>query len=168
MSQLIRRAYPRTAYKAPIKYTVLNARQFHTTRMFNFSPGGLCYETHQELKPEAEVCIVMQNYSPDRFGPEAYKSYVARIRWIRPISQNGSTRYAAGVQFVARSHEVLDVEAQTPRHVCDLCGVLMPIDQIMKTEQGSQLCGACYRHICNMPNGKLRQCVERFLIGNFY
>jgi len=168
MSQLIRRAYPRTIYKAPIQYTVLNDKKFHNTRMFDFSPGGLCYETEQELEPEAEVCIVMQNYSPDRFGPEAYRSYVARIRWIRPLSQNGATRYAAGVQFVARSHDILDTDARAPRHVCDLCGVLMPMDHIVKTNQGCQLCGPCHRHIGSILSGKIRECVIRFLIGNVY
>jgi hypothetical protein len=168
MSQLIRRAYNRTIYKAPIQYTVIDAKKYHNTRMFNFSPGGLCYETEQELEPESSVCIVMQNYSPDRFGPEAFRSYIARIRWIRPISQNGSTRYATGVQFVARSHEILDAQAQGARHVCDLCGVLMPIAHIVKIDQGCQVCKPCNRHICNIPPGKIRECVVRFLIGNVY
>jgi len=134
--------------------------------MYNYSAGGLCYEADQPLEPEAEVCIVMDNYTPGRVGPEAYRSYVARIRWIQPLNEARHERYAAGAQIMARSHEILAADSDEPRHICDLCGVLMPVRQIECNEGNVQLCPQCNKHYHCTPEGKIRKCLDRFLIGN--
>lgn len=166
MTKITPRAYPRTPCQVPIQYAVLNSDQFNTAQTFNFSDAGLCYETPHKIEPDAAVCIVMQNYSPENGGPEAYHSYVARIRWINLLSQNGSRRYAAGAQIVARSHEILSTEKQIPQTACDLCGGPEPIHKITQSETGVALCRQCLKHFNNIPPGKIRQSVERFLIGN--
>ena len=166
MTQIIPRSNPRTAYQAPIQYALLNTRQFRSTRTCDVSHDGLCYETDQPLDVESEVCIVMDNYDPGRQGPEGYRSYVARIRWMHLISSNGAERYATGAHIVARSHEVLATEAQIPHKICDLCGAVKPAHRIEILENDLQLCSRCSRHFHHIPSTKVRHCVERYLLGN--
>jgi len=166
MTDIIPRSHPRTTCQVPIQYALLNSEQFEATRTYDYSPEGLCYEVHQKLAPEAEVCIVMQNYAPGLEGPESYRSYVARICWIHLLSKNGSERYAAGAQIVARSHEVLATEEQIPKLTCDMCGQLAPAHKLHQSETGVSLCHQCLKHYCNIPSEKIRTCVSRFLMGN--
>lgn len=166
MAQIIPRSHPRTAYQAPIQYALINSEQFEPARTHDYSAEGFCYELPRKLEPGTEVCIVMQNYTPGNDGPEAFRSYVARIRWINLLSNNGSAHYAAGAQIVARSHEVLSTEAKLPRMACDLCDRLEPIHRVRQTDAGVSLCRQCLKHFSNIPSEKIRQCVERFLVGN--
>ena len=166
MTQRIPRSTPRTAYHAPIQYALLNTQQFRSTRTYDYSNDGLCYETDQPLNIESEVCIVMDNYVPGKAGPEGYRSYVAQIRWLQLQSSNGVDRYAAGAQIVARSHKILDTEALLPQQICDLCGAMKPAHRIVADEKGVQLCDQCRRHYYSIPSAKIRQCVERYLLGN--
>lgn len=170
MAQVIQRAYPRVPFNAPIKYGVTNGEkttpQFVSSHTFNYSAGGICYETEQPLMPEDEVCIVMNNYSPGHTGPECYRSYLARIRWINPLPKKRKERFAAGARIIARSHEILDVCTEEPRHNCDLCGALMPVCHLQCTDGDAQLCEQCHKHFQSLPKGKIRKCLERFLTGN--
>ncbi len=166
MPQIIPRAYPRTECRAPIQYAPVHSQQFQSTHMYDYSADGLCYETDQELEPESEICIVMENYAPGLSGPEGFRSYVARVRWIKLLQKNGSKHYAAGAQIVTRSHEILISASQAQRHLCDLCGALMPLSQAKGTEEGAQLCDLCFEHVDSIPSKRIRKCVERFLIGN--
>ena len=170
MTQVIQRAYPRVSCKAPIKYGISNgekaATQFFSSHTFNFSAGGICYETDQVLTPEEEVCIIMNNYAPGHSGPECYRSYLARIRWTQRLSRKRKERFATGALIIARSHEVLDVSTEAPRHNCDLCGALMVACHLQCTDENAQLCEQCHKHFLSLPKGKVRQCLERFLAGN--
>ncbi|MEJ2154169.1 MAG: hypothetical protein P8X96_02445 [Desulfobacteraceae bacterium] len=166
MTNIIPRAHVRKAHEAPIQYALLNSAQFESTRTYDYSADGLCYETTHKLEPETEVCILMENYAPNRSGPEAYRSYVARIRWIHLLSKNGKDRYAAGAQIIERSHDILTSEAQLPQIRCDLCGKTEPRHRIQTTGTGADLCQRCMKHFSNIPSTKIRQCVERFLLGN--
>ncbi|MBT8340957.1 MAG: hypothetical protein HKP58_14345 [Desulfatitalea sp.] len=169
MSDVIARAYPRVSFEAPIQYGVSNAGtclQLHAARTLNYSAGGFCYETDEQLPPEAEVCIIMSNYTPGQNGPESFRSYLTRLRWMQPLPVTQEKRYAAGAQIIARSHDVLDICAEEPRHDCDLCGALTALPRLQKIAGDAQLCGSCFRHFQSFPQGKGRQCLERFLMGN--
>jgi hypothetical protein len=166
MTQIIPRVHPRKTYHLPIEYALLNSDRFEQAHTYDYSAEGLCYESPSKIEPDTEVCIVMQNYTPGRSGPEAYRSYVARIKWINPISNNGGNRYAAGAQIVARSHEVLSTEEKLPRVACDLCDSLEPLNRIRQISEGVYLCRQCLKHFNRIPSEKIRQCVERFLVGN--
>ncbi|MDA8137864.1 MAG: PilZ domain-containing protein [Desulfobacteraceae bacterium] len=169
LQQASQRAYPRIIFKAPIQCGVVNGEsnsQFHNARTLNYSAGGFCYETDQQLMPEAEVCIVMDNYTPGQTGPECYRSYLTRVCWIQPLSSRRKERFAAGAQIIARSHEVLDVQSQKARHNCDLCSALTSTVLLHSTEANALLCEQCFKHFQSLPKGKIRECLERFLMGN--
>ena len=160
------RNFQRTVHQVPIKYALLDTDKFHDARTYDFSSGGLCYETHEPLNPGTDVCIVMENYRPGESGPEGYRSYVASIRWTQLLSKNGTERYASGARLITRSHDIITAENQLPYHVCDLCGAQKPLNKIDPTQAGAQLCTHCMKHYCCIPSGKIRECVERFLVGN--
>jgi ribosomal protein L37AE/L43A len=166
MTDIIPRSHIRTTHKAPIQYALLNSAQFEPTRTYDYSANGLCYEVTRELAPETEVCILMDNYAPDHSGPEAYRSYVALVRWVHLLSKNGTNRYAVGAQIVARSHDILTSEEQLPQYQCDLCGKTEPKHRIQTAGAGVDLCRRCLKHFSHIPSTKIRQCVERFLLGN--
>lgn len=169
MSEEIQRAYQRYRLQAPIQYSVINGGgepHLHESRTLNYSAGGFCYETTQQLSPEDEVCIIMRNYTPGQAGPESYRSYLTRIRWIHPLARERDNRFAAGARIVARSHEIIDAFSEEPRHNCDLCGALTPVCLLECTEKKAQLCGHCCAHFQSLPAGKVRQSLERYLTGN--
>jgi len=169
MTEMIQRAYPRYHLQAPIQYGVFNgddSTDFHESHTLNYSAGGFCYETDLPLSPEDEVCIVMRNYMPNRTGPESYRSYLTRIRWIQPLRELRNERFAAGATIVARSHEILEAYTDEPRHNCDLCGALTPCGLLQCTDDNAQLCEHCHKHFQDLPQGKVRQCLERFMTGN--
>jgi hypothetical protein len=166
MATTIPRSHQRSPHSVPIRYALLDSERFHPTRTYDFSTDGLCYETHRPIDPGTHVCIVMENYSPGLSGPEGFRSYVATVCWNQLISSNGTDRYATGARFVTRSHDIIAAENQLPHHMCDLCGAQKPLNKIELTQSGAQLCSLCIKHYHCMPAGKIRQCVERFLIGN--
>jgi hypothetical protein len=166
MTAIIARSFQRSAHDAPIQYALLDSDQFHATRTYDFSPGGLSYEIHQPLEPGTDVCILMENYSPGLTGPEGYRSYVTSICWTRLLLKNGTERYAAGARLVTRSHDIITAENQLPHHLCELCGASKPLNMIEQTKSGAQMCGNCLKHFRSIPSARIRHCVERFMLGN--
>jgi hypothetical protein len=166
MTTLTTRAYQRLASRAPFQYAPLNSEQFHPTRAHDFSAGGVCFETHEPLEPGTDICMVMEAYHPGFAGLEAYRSYVASVRWTQLLSKNGSECYLVGGRFIARSHEVITTETQLPCQLCDLCGTLLPLNKLESTRGGAHLCCHCRKHFDKLPSGKIRQSIERYLIGN--
>jgi hypothetical protein len=166
MTTTIHRTFKRTTHQVPIQYALLDSDQFHPAHTYNFSPDGLCYEIQQPLNPGTDVCILMDNYTPGRPGPEGYRSYVASIRWTQSLPQTGFNRYAVGARFIARSHGIITAEKQLPHCHCDLCGESKPLNKFEETFQGAQLCTLCMKHFKSISSPRIRKCLERFLIGN--
>jgi hypothetical protein len=166
MTATTQRSNVRTPNQVRIQYALLDSDQFHPSRTYDFSSGGLCYETLEPLKPGTDVCIVMENYNPGLSGPEEFRSYVATIRWTHLLSKNGTERYAAGARFITCSHDLITAETQLPLHLCDLCGAMVPLNKLEMTDSGAQLCASCMKHYHSIPSAKIRRCVERFLVGN--
>jgi hypothetical protein len=166
MTNIIERSYQRIANQAPFQYALLNTEEFHPTRAHDFSAGGVCFEPHELLQPGTDICIVMEAYPPELAGLEAYRSYVASIRWTHLLSKNGTESYMAGARFVIRSHEIITAENQLPCQLCDLCGDTLTLNKLEMTSDGAHLCHHCLKHFKKIPPGKIRQCIERFLIGN--
>ncbi|KJS33342.1 MAG: hypothetical protein VR64_00575 [Desulfatitalea sp. BRH_c12] len=164
MSRFIQRDYPRIIHQAAIKYVPKNNMELRPAFMQNYSITGLCFASDQALDLDSEICIVMEDYHPECFGPECFRSYRARIRWHHPLIRREG--FATGAQFVARSHDLLAYDDDITRCACDLCGSLAPADQMAHTCADTCLCPYCNAHIDHLPEGKIRRCLERFLTGN--
>ncbi len=160
------RTYPRNNYEAPIMYARIGADDYSDSRMYNFSRNGLYFEPNRPLAPESDILVVMVNYAPGTFGPEAYRSYSAKIKWCREIPKIKKDRFGVGVELLARSHEILAPEVREILHTCDLCGELNPSESIRQTEDDCMLCDNCDKHMSVMPNGMIKDSIHRFLTGN--
>ncbi len=166
MAAFVQRAHPRQAIQVPIKYRPAQSDQFFGARTLNYSSDGLCLEIDQKVEPQTEIYVVMENYTPDQHGPEGYRAYRTSVRWIRPLSANGDQGFVAGTQIMVRSHELPEDHVDEPRQICDLCGDLIQECGLHCTDENAQLCDPCYHHYCKLPEGKARECVERFIVGN--
>lgn len=169
MSNSIHRAYPRVPFETPIQWAVAYDKDhtlYHCARLLNYSSGGFCYETKDPLDPEAEVTIVMNDYTPDESGPESYRSYLTRVCWIQPLSKRRKGGFTTGAQIIARSHENLIEVIDEPMVICDLCGALMPVGRMKCTDGNAQLCDQCFKHFHSIPAGTARLRLERYLVGN--
>ena len=161
-----RRAFRRNHYEAPIKYLNGDPNYYYKCRMFNFSEGGLYFEPMHSFSPESQVTIVMANHSPGTYGPEAYRSYLARIRWCRELSHDDTSRFAVGVEFQEKSHGLSGVDADDHDYPCDLCGGLTSAASICRLDGSACLCPQCFKHWNGIPEGIIKNSIHRFLDGN--
>lgn len=161
-----RRIFPRLKYEAPIRYAKLTRDHYYESRIYNFSKGGIYFQPDSAIEPESEVGIVMENYSPGIFGPEAYRFYLVRIKWCGEISDTNYTHYGAGAEIMAKSHEVMMGEFHETHYACDLCGRLMCSADLHKVEDSVFLCSCCHAHFKSIPDGHLKKCIKRFMTGN--
>ncbi|MCP4111536.1 MAG: hypothetical protein GY749_39435 [Desulfobacteraceae bacterium] len=161
-----KRAYPRINYEAPIKYAHYNKGRFSDSRMFNSSEGGLYFELGHALEPESKIYIVMVNYSPSKYGAEAYRFYTALIRWCKEVSYEDSVRFGVGVQFIEKRHEVSEPNLYGLFRACDLCECMVPEYEIHMRDDYVSLCPHCFKHMEAFPEGIIKDNIERFLIGN--
>ena len=161
-----RRSFSRQNYEIPIHYTELKQDHFHESRIYNFSKTGICFKPVGSIEPESRVGIVVDNYSPGTFGPEAYRFYLVRIKWCRELCDNEDRLYDAGAEIMSKSHEVVLGELEATCHLCDLCGRLIPLTDLHKDEDSVMLCPDCHAHFKSFPDGHLKDSIRRFMTGN--
>ena len=51
-------------------------------------------------------------------------------------------------------------------YICDLCDKKYPFEYIQRTPEHVQLCRDCHKYISEIPEGKLKDSLMRFLMGN--
>ena len=166
MAAKTHRAFPRTQYEAPIKYLNVDPNYVYMTRMHSFSKGGLYFESFQCLTPDLQIYIIMTNYSPNSEGPEAYQSYLAKIRWCHKLPQVDKPRYGVGVEFLEKSHALLGVEGIERRSACDMCEAEAQPELVCRMDDHICLCLACFNQLEVLVPGIVKRSVIRFLNGN--
>jgi len=60
---------------------------------------------------------------------------------------------------------------QNPRKIeyyCDMCELLTIEKQLKRTAKDVQLCKGCHQQFNLIPEGKIHDAAERFLLGNVY
>jgi hypothetical protein len=93
------RAYERYHYEAPIKYSYYDTEESYDGKMYNYSIGGMYFESNSYLKPGSSIQIKMLNYSPGRSGPERYQTYRAEVRWCREMARSDASYYGIGAKY---------------------------------------------------------------------
>ncbi len=161
-----RRAFVRNNFRAPILNTLPDSSNYHEAKMYNFSHGGMYFESRRPHALGSRVRIIMVNYTPGAFDHEGYKYYMGRIRWLREASGSDARLYGAGVEFLERGHEAFEEEPMEARVSCDLCGILTPSGEIRRTEELPSLCPACFKHMAKITNKNIKASIERFVSGN--
>lgn len=161
-----KRTYSRNAYEAPIMYANYNTENYYNAKMYNAGPGGMYFESDQALKPKSDICIKMINYTPDTSGPEAYQAYRAQVKWCRKIDKEETSCYGIGIQFLVKSHTVYGGDVHGSTQACDLCGEKMPNGEIQETDDFVCLCINCFNYLEALPEGKIKESIKEFLLGN--
>ena len=49
---------------------------------------------------------------------------------------------------------------------CDLCGEKVPSEEILEIEDFVYLCNSCFNYLKDLPEGKIKEGIKEFLIGN--
>ena len=49
---------------------------------------------------------------------------------------------------------------------CDLCGEKVPSEEILENEDFVYLCHSCFNYLADLPEGKIKESIKEFLIGN--
>jgi len=49
---------------------------------------------------------------------------------------------------------------------CDLCGEKVSSEEILEIEDFVHLCNSCFNYFKGLPEGKIKQGIKEFLIGN--
>ena len=166
MAAFVQRAHSRQTLQVPIKYRTAQSDQFIGARTLNYSRDGLCLAVDHNLEPQTEIDVVMEHYARGRTGPEGYRSYRTRVCWIRPRAAYRAQGFVAGTQIMSRSHDAPKARVDESRQFCDMCGDLIQECRLQCTDENAHLCEPCYRHYCKIPEGKTRECVDRFIVGN--
>ncbi len=166
MSSQGKRVHPRIRYEVPIRHAPVDTPDYLDGRTGDFSRGGLSIVSPGPFIPKTDIHIVMGNHTPGTYGPEAYKSYVARVCWHRESINGGGSLFQAGVEFMKRLQVDHILPTQSEPVSCHLCGSLFPEEEIRWIEDGCRLCIHCHKHYLSIPAGAVRDCIQRYLTGN--
>jgi hypothetical protein len=166
MSELIKRAYSRDAYEAPIMYANYDTENYYHGKMYNSGLGGMYFESERAIQPGSEICIKMINYPSDVSGPESFKAYRARVKWCKKTRKTGISCYGIGIQYLAKSQTVYGGNVHGLSCACDLCGEKVPSEEILENEDLVCLCINCFNYLKDLPEGKIKERIKEFLIGN--
>jgi hypothetical protein len=159
-----RRVHPRNYYEAPIEYARFNEKNYHDATMYNISKGGMYFVSDDELRTGLPVYIKMVNFSPDVYAPGDYIAYIAQVRWCRKV--DGASGYGIGVKHMAKGYIFNGRGRRQSPGVCELCGARTRLAEIHRTEDELDLCFECFKHLGGGANGKIRECVMKFMVGN--
>jgi hypothetical protein len=61
-----------------------------------------------------------------------------------------------------------DQKLRKIEHYCDMCGRLTLENQLKRTTNDLQLCTGCHLQFLSIPEGKIRDAAERFMLANVY
>ena len=79
--------------------------------------------------------------------------YRGEIMWCRKIDKNDNkTGYGVGVRLMT--------------NVCHQCGDKIPSMEIRKNEDFICLCTTCSTHLAMLNDGKIKDSIENYLLGN--
>jgi Tfp pilus assembly protein PilZ len=85
-----KRAYKRYDYEAPIEYKHYDKNDYYAAKMYNYSMGGMYFESDYDIQLGANIYIKMNTYSADTPG---------KVTWCKEYSASDSSYYGVGVQY---------------------------------------------------------------------
>ena len=166
MPSFMTRTFPRTFYEAPIKYGDFSTSHYVSSTLLNFSKNGMYLINQDPLAPESDICILMTNYAPHAFGPEAFRSYLGTTKWCREVTDNSSGGYGIGVQLIAKSHDICGANPQLIVHPCDMCHTQTAPHEINIIEDCVYLCPACFEKLTVLSEEAARKSLTGILWGH--
>lgn len=166
MDLYLRRAHTRNFCEADVRYAPADGNGFTESRAYNFSRGGMYLESPNWFPTNSTLRIIMKDYDPGTTGPEAFRSYVANVRWHQELQRNDAPVYGLGVQFLEQHHAALEEPIPVEWVTCDVCSNFAKRDDSRLTEDLVRICTDCCSELGCLPDGKLRDTLQRYLSGN--
>ncbi len=154
-----RRLWPRNYFEAPIVYALYNEEKNHEAMMYNFSTGGMYFESAHALPQYAPVYIRILNFEHDES-----RVYTGQIRWCKIKPE--TSFYGTGVKYMAAGNIIKKQEnLHESGFSCELCGG-NSLREIHSTEDLLFLCLDCFKHLGWLTKGKIKESIIRFMTGN--
>jgi len=94
-----RRKYRRFEYEAVISHDILAKKAVCRGKIYNFSKGGLYFESDQTLNPGEQVCLEIVSH-PDSSDNDVHLFYGVEITWHQKL-QNSYLRHGFGARFIS-------------------------------------------------------------------
>ena len=164
MNQHAERAYARRRCDVAVRCFLPRSSHCVDTNLSNFSEGGLRLISDSPLPVDERIdLLVSPPPAADGDPAQVPRMGAGHIRWSLPIKTKEYLLYGAGVEFVQRSSAFFPLFASADRVACDLCARLVPAGTIRWPAQGGCLCPNCQAHLEKVPDGIVRQHIERFL-----
>jgi len=148
MNVITQRAFTRNEYRAAIHFSDLSAKVSHKAEMINSSVGGMGFLAERELRPGESILIKMVDMAPDPYWLEPRQDYYAEVRWCVKMDDEEALAYQVGVRFLVDTCRLCDQEIH--RRVND----------------APDLCERCRDHVCSLSDGTIKDCIEKYLMGN--
>jgi hypothetical protein len=161
-----KRLFLRKGCRLPIQYRTNEADDYRDAVAYNCSRTGMYFEQETIVMPEESIHIVMSTYSPSAEGPESLRYYLAQAVWCRSIANDADPRYGCGARLLKSSCQPDGIKAENICHTCDMCGSLVPCQDLRKTEEFLYLCPSCEWHLMEIPEGYLKSSIQRLITGN--
>ena len=93
-----RRRGERIKYKSVILHSTSPPDFFYSGTMYNFSTGGLYFESNEDLLQGHEISIVIKK-SPHQFIKKSHQYFDVKIIWYREL-QNSSYQIGYGAELI--------------------------------------------------------------------
>jgi hypothetical protein len=156
-----KRSHSRHNCQAAIQYANFNTEKFQSAKMFNCSASGLYFETEDDVAPGSDIKIKMVDHQPNIHGAETCKFYRAQVKWSRSIKNAGTNCFGIGAQYIHKS-----LAENDSNYFCGLCWKSMPKTKSYQIDDFVYLCPECSNRFKDIPDGLIKESIERFLNGN--
>ena len=166
MTLLKRRLFERHTANAPMKFSLNGGKDYYDAELCNSCTNGLAFDSIQRLSPETQIDITIPEDLPQVKNPCEHHFYHGKIRWCSEATDQQPNRFRAGAQLLTFSKTIQEMSLQPVACTCDYCETIVKWSAIVKTDHPLFLCPDCYNYLERMPDGLLKQSVERFLVGN--
>ena len=95
-----KRVYARFTQESPIVHEQYNTGNYYGARMYNYSRGGMYFESDVALQPGTDLYIGIED-SPYAHMPDIYEGFRAVVRWCSQVRrQNAMYGYGIGVKYL--------------------------------------------------------------------
>lgn len=148
MSAITHRAFSRHSGKVMIRFSESEAAKYQPAEMLEKSSGGMSFIAEHELKPGASILISIQDAANVVNGAAPHPEYLGEVRWCVKENRPDAPGYRVGVRLFAAE--------------CILCGKKLR----RRSADEVDVCDDCKDRFCSTSDGKIRTCVENYLIGN--
>lgn len=105
-SNIERRHHKRYKYEAIISHDVSSNDVIHPGKMFNFSKGGLYFESNEAIYPDEEVFVGLAT-DPESGDHDAQLLFEVKVIWRQQL-EGSSFRYGYGGKFLNSSDSLLE------------------------------------------------------------